>query len=369
MIHLSRESWHCETAAFVPSDLSNYLKNGFSAYRFFKYLRRKVFMALSGQSRKVCNFIPASAQRILWVNLSAPSLGDALMDTSARSLLNGRHVDLLTSAKNSKLFDCDPYYESVFTPSQIGLIRLQRYDLCIVDSFSPRSLIAKMRACSRAPIVGLYGHLNGYEIHRTLFSFYRLSYLLRISPPSPGSVRLTLSAKQGAGSLSPLGHLDRPTLCVGIGGEWGFRTYSQWGETLRRLIPRVQNWRIRLVGSENGVEAADGLLSELTAEGHQNIDNLVGKTDLVTLIKVLSQSQAYLGADGGTWHMASALGLPSVVLFADCQLFDMHGKAVGRDVPGQLCQALFASEDVNEISPEVLADTTFQMLSSLAGVN
>jgi ADP-heptose:LPS heptosyltransferase len=57
-------------------------------------------------------------------------------------------------------------------------------------------------------------------------------------------------------------------------------------------------------------------------------------------------------ADGGLWHVGCALGVPSVVLFADTRLFDAHGRHVCRDTDDLRAEALHHWTAVSEIAPE-----------------
>ena len=359
-----------KTAAFVPSDLRRYLSENLTTYRLFKYLRRKLFVLLTGQHRLIVSRIPDDAKRILWINYSEPSLRDALMDTSARVLLAGRQVDLLTSKKNRGLFVDDLYVNAAYDETQLEAIKGKHYDLCIVDAFSPRSVNLKRQVCPSTPMVGLYGFINGYEIHRTLFSFHRLSALLRQSAQPPFGIRLSLS-KRGGESLKGAGsrfYSESPvqSICFGIGGEWEFRTYRRWAECIslvHNLMPA--NWHIKLVGSKNGVADGSRIESECQSLGLRRVSNFVGKTSLHELMETLRSSTVYVGADGGTWHISSALGLPSVVLFADCQLFDKDGRRVGREAPEQACTCFHADEDVNEISPDRVASAVMQIIDRL----
>jgi len=359
-----------KTAAFVPSDLRRYLSENLATYRLFKYLRRKLFVLLTGQHRLIVSHIPDDAKYILWINYSAPSLGDALMDTSARVLLAGRQVDLLTSKKNRELFVDDRYVNTAYDETQLKAVRDKRYDLCIVDAFSPRSLNLKRQVCPSTPMVGLYGFINGYEIHRTLFSFHRLSALLRQNAEPPSGIRLSL-AKRGGESLgvgSSRFYSERhvQSICFGIGGEWEFRTYRRWAECIslvHSLMPA--NWHIKLVGSKNGIADGSRIESKCQFLGLRRVSNFVGKTSVPELMDILRSSAVYVGADGGTWHIASALGLPSVVLFADCQLFDKDGRRVGREAPEQACTCFHANEDVNEIPPDRVASAVMQIIDPL----
>ena len=51
----------------------------------------------------------------------------------------------------------------------------------ICDAFSPRVLIQKLFIAPFTPYVGLYEFVNGFEVHRTYFSFGRMMELLDLS--------------------------------------------------------------------------------------------------------------------------------------------------------------------------------------------
>ncbi len=166
---------------FVPSDQSNFLK--FEGWKFkwlFKYLKRRTYTWIFTRKDLLLEKIPKDTKRILWINLSAPSLGDSLMDLSGRVLLDNYEVDLLTDPKNSILYTDDGFFNNVFTEAkEIFYQNLSdSYDLFILDSFSPRVLRVMNAVSSNTPFVGMWGYLNGFEVHRTIYSFARICYLL-----------------------------------------------------------------------------------------------------------------------------------------------------------------------------------------------
>ncbi len=310
-------------------------------------------MVLSGQILLARDRIPRSVRRILWINQTAPSLGDALMDTAGRTLLAGRRVSLLTSRKNAMLFERDAVFESVFSDwrSCKAAARKPGYDLVILDSYSPRTIGLKILVAPLAPFVGLFGFLNAYEVHRSTYSFRRLERLLGF--PSTPKTRLSHGLKPSARRPR---YASGPILVVGIGGEWEFRTYQHWDQ----VIPSVLGlgFSVVLLGSQNGV--ADAQRLERRFGG---VVNLVGNTDLSEAAEVLSQAELYIGADGGLWHLASACGVPSVALHADCQLFDASGTRVSRAAEEPACIALHASERVSDISPDKVIEAVIELNS------
>lgn len=312
-------------------------------------------MLLLGQSALKLDSIPPRAHKILWINLTAPSIGDALMDTAGRTLLHDRSVVLLTNQKNVALFKYDPLFQGVFAMSTESLTRLSKknFDLALLDSFSPKSLAAKVRVGWSLPFVGLYGFLNAYEVHRTIYSFRRIEWLLGLAPrASPG---LSFGGKAPVKTR----RRELPAIAIAIGGEWEFRTYGGWGDVLRSLTSL--NARVYLLGSTNGIEAA----ADLEGRFRGAVYNLVGKTTLDDVVQIMTQCDVFVGADGGLWHIASACGVPSVALHADCQLYDQEGRWCSRAGTTPECIPLNAKQSVNEIPPAVVADSVLHLLSRL----
>lgn len=359
-----RRSWELDCLEGVPSDQSRWLEKESSRLKWsIKFAKRRAYMALTGQAPLERGSIPSSAQRILWINQTAPSLGDALMDTSARCLLKGRTVHLLTSDKNAALFRGDEYFEQVFHDSSKpkAIHQKQPYDLAILDSFSPRTLARKRLICPNLPFVGLYGYLNGFEVHRTLFSYHRLSKLLGLNLQDIEGRRVVHHAlgksptNRNTGEPGP-----RPRIAIGIGGEWEFRTYKHWRRVITSLVEAVPGCQITLLGSGNGESEADLLESDLS--GTVQLRNCVGTLSIYDTCSELRRSELYVGADGGLWHMASGSGIPTLALFADCALFDSGGRRVSRASPDQNCTSLTTDSDVSQIEPSKIVDAIKQSL-------
>lgn len=158
LLWASRPCWILDCAGFVPSDLDHFPgKRHRPLGSAIKYWKRLALMVLSGQISYLARSIPPSAKRILWINQTAPSLGDALMDTAGRILLRDREVTLLTSAKNAVLFEHDQIYVNVYQDwrgCKTSTLH-QNFDLVIVDSFSPRSMRLKRRVAPE-PLLLVY---------------------------------------------------------------------------------------------------------------------------------------------------------------------------------------------------------------------
>ena len=87
----------------IPNDAQEFLKQKSVIKTWIKFIKRYLYIILRHQkSREIYNIGPEH-KNILWINISAPSLGDSLMDLSGRVLLKDRTIDLYTDKKNANL--------------------------------------------------------------------------------------------------------------------------------------------------------------------------------------------------------------------------------------------------------------------------
>ena len=312
-------------------------------------------MKLLGQAKKELFNIPASTKHILWLNLSAPSLGDSLMDLSARQMLKDFNVDLLTDAKNIGLYQADPFFQNVYDDvDQLP----SHYDLIILDAYSPRILKIKALKFPDIPFVGMWGFLNGFEVHRTLYSFYRMQFLLNAVKPA-----LKLSPVMRVPDFFDAG-LDpkKKKIAIVVGAEWQFRRYGTWLEVVAGVVQEYgEEFELVLLGSSNGSTEAKNIKS-----AYPQVNDFVGKCSLNQTASLIQQSNLIIVADGGLWHIACALDKPSVVLFADTMLFDQTGLRVTRETQDICCEALYADKSVAEIKPEKILYALKKLLNKMA---
>jgi len=360
MKHLMRRTWLLPEG--VPSGQQQFL-DGRQYLRWkwvFKFFKRRLFCAVFVQHFGLtteCARISDKHQRILWINWAAPSLGDSLMDLSARVLLQGRDITLLTHPKNAVLYMRDPIFQSVFSDPRAlrKNVNVYRFDLVICDAFSPRVLMKKLLVAPRTPVVGLYGYLNGFEVHRTYFAFARMMELLvldRINEPMRPTITL------------PVGVKDTPPefdVCIAIGGEWSFRTYDHWSAVVSWLI--AEGYSVSLVGSGNGVSSASEIL-----ELEPTVRSTVGALSLPEVVAEIAKAKVFIGADGGLWHIACSIPIPSVVLFADCQIFDAVGNRVTRETKDIICETLYDDIQVSNIQGDSVIEA-FTRLSARIGLH
>jgi hypothetical protein len=341
---------------FVPSSVDAYVQSGEvrTIKRIFKYLKRRlVYYALArvfGAVREI-DEIRSDHKRILWINYSAPSIGDSLMDLSSRVLLWDRELHLFTHAKNLDLYTKDKWFS--FASDRPKDFNGKKYDLIICDSFAPSVLLKKFRVAPTVEFCSLYRFVNGFDLHRTYFSFSRMEELLNYSNPSikvkPHLLRPSVSEH----------HYD---VCVAIGGEWKFRTYDKWKQVISRLVG-INGLRIHLIGGLSAREEARDLQNCFPG-----VTSSCGNS-LSEVCSDISHTKLFIGADGGLWHVATALGIPSVCLFADCDIFDSLGNRVLRNTCDTACDVMYDSEQVSNISAADVFSLARQVLERLALAN
>lgn len=338
----------------VPSGLRVFIQSGeFRRARWvLKYFRRVVIYLLYGRLLGLApelDKIPADAQRILWINLAAPSLGDSLMDLAPRRLLSRLSIVLLTDPLNAPLYKEDSYFKAVFTSHDELKQEYKegQFDCVICDSFSSRTILAKLKTAPLSPFVSLYRFTNGFEVHRTRFAYERIASLLDQSVKVEDQLLHLGGVRKSC--------QKRFDVCVAVGGKWAFRTYARWMEVIQPLVSAGLS--VHLVGSDNGVDEARRLTSLFPS-----ISSSVGVSSLEQVMVEISSARIFVGCDGGLWHIASAYSIPSVALFADCQIFSADGRQrVLRNMPFQECECLYAEESVSDIRPEVVIDKIKQL--------
>ena len=160
----------------IPNDAQEFLKQKSVIKTWIKFIKRYLYIILRRQkSREIYNIGPEH-KNILWINISAPSLGDSLMDLSGSVLLKDRTIDLYTDKKNANLYQNDFIFSKIFTHN--NKVDSSRYDVVIIDSYSTRSINIKAKIAPFTVFVGMFGYYNGPEVNRVLFSFHQLNHLL-----------------------------------------------------------------------------------------------------------------------------------------------------------------------------------------------
>jgi hypothetical protein len=298
----------------IPNYIQNFLVDSSMLKCRIKYVKRLLFLIIKGQKFLEINKVMPEHKRILWINISAPSLGDSLMDLSSRILLEDKTIDLFTNKKNANLYKNDQTFNSIYT-NKVD-VELFIYDLVIIDSFSTRSIDIKSQIASKTNYVGMFGYFNGPEVNRVLYSFHRMNQLLgyfksenKINEIAKCSISISKSDEELVRSLK----LPSKYIAIAIGGEWKYRTYRNWIEVIKGLFQIDEDLTIVLVGSKN---AEDSISKFLKLNSSLNIINCVNQYTFNQTSEIIKRAKLLLCCDGGLMHSANAVGTPTISMFA-----------------------------------------------------
>ena len=309
-----RETFTFPFQAKIPGLVNEFIDKEKGLWSFVKFFKRSLILFFFRQSGLEKDAI-RDVKKILWINLSAPSLGDSLMDLSSRVLLNDCHLSLFTSLDNAHIFYDDEFFSEVFVKE--SEIKYQNFDFIILDSYSSRTLRIKNKYFRKKKFTSMFGFFNGPEVNRVLFSFYRMNHLLRnrysadsISNLARCHMTIGTKDKQIIEAMS----LPESFITIAIGGEWAYRTYKKWREVIDLIIDFNIKQKIALVGSSNALEIGKEIMD---ANKHRdNLIYLVDKLSFKQTSAVISKSSFIICCDGGLMHAAHAVGTASISLIA-----------------------------------------------------
>lgn len=279
----------------------------------FENIKRRVYFIYAGHFLYYSNKITIEDNRLLWI-IYSKNIGDCLMRLSAIKLLNknGYQVDLLAIPVITELFLPGQSFVNVF---RLGVdeeyIKDILYDKVIVDGIQTRPLRVKNNVQPRTSFVTEYDFFhyarNDYNI--VLFSWYRMQSLLQLKVENSPVLGLQVDLAEASKNLQ---HIDLPKNYIAfvMGGRETSRIYSHWAEVIRGVHFLFPEQVFVLLGSENGLSFAKLIESEFP------VINLVAKLSLQETMSVIQTATLITCADGGLLHIANALNIPSVGLFA-----------------------------------------------------
>jgi len=337
----------------IPGDIDTFLQQTPPLKRFTKYLKRHLILRLTGQLSLESETIPNNAKRILWINLSSPSLGDTLMDLAGRTLLKEFEVTLLTDPFTIQLYQSDRYFNQATDNPET--VKGMPFDHVVLDSYGTQGIRTKLKVAPSTPFSGMYGFFDGPEINKVLFSYYRLNQLLG-SPLSTTQIEQQASTHiyPGEKEVEEIDNLNlaEPFITIAIGGEWEHRIYSRWASVIEQLPESLQ---IVLIGSNNGVDDAEKVMK---SHKTRPIINLVGQLAIMETTALIAQSQLLLCADGGLMHIAHGTDIPTVALFATVR--PQHFTTTANQTT-----TLYDDHAVRNISAKEIAAITTPLLKQL----
>ena len=331
----------------IPNYTQDFLNQISVFKRWLKFIKRYLYIVLKGQKNLEVFKISPNHKNILWINISAPSLGDSLMDLSSRVILKGRNVDLFTDKKNAHIYTDDHIFNNIYTKTE-GICN-SGYDLVIIDSYSSRSIDVKSKIAPITHFVGMFGYYNGPEVNRVLFSFHQMNHLLgyiKTENKINASAKASMSiSKTDQGAFEQI-KLPDNYIAIVLGGEWDYRTYNKWDKVMTKILAKNKQTNIVFIGSSNAKDIAKNLLSQFSKN---NIFDCVAKYSFIQTAQIIKKSKILLCCDGGLMHASNAVSTPIVPIFArltpQMQLTD-----VVQAFP------LFDKSDVNNISVEAILE-------------
>ena len=331
----------------IPSYVDAFLAKKFLFKARIKFIKRCLYILIKRQKSLEVYKINNEDIRLLWINLSAPSLGDSLMDLSSRVLLENKKIDLFTDIKNAHLYSDDLFFSKIITEKRE--VNSQSYDLIIIDSFSSKSIKIKTEIAPRLPYVGLFGFYNGPEVNRVLFSFHQINNLIgyfhtetRINEMAKSSISISIRDKKTIDLLK----LPTSFIAIVIGGEWKYRTYKNWIGVIKKLFLKDTRINLILIGSDN---ARDYEKEILEAFPDSNIKSFVSKLTFNQTAQLIKKANFLFCCDGGLMHAANAVGTIFIPLFARLE-------AEMQLTVSSIAYPLYDIDDVNNISAEKIID-------------
>ena len=298
----------------IPNYTQEFLKKKSAIKIWFKFFKRYLYLNLKSQKLLEVYSILPKHNNILWINISAPSLGDSLMDLSSRIMLKGRKVDLFTDKKNADLYKNDFIFTTIYT--DIKQVGNNKYDLVVIDSYSTRSIHIKADIAHGTTFVGMFGYYNGPEVNRVLFSFHQMNNLLgyiKNEDELNKIAKTSISISRRDKEIIQKTKLPSDFIAFAIGGGWNYRTYNKWDVIIEKLFSQDNDLNIILVGSDNGRDSARVIMDKFSS---YKVYNYVAKFTFNQTAEIISRAQILLCCDGGLMHSANAVNTTIVALFA-----------------------------------------------------
>ena len=90
-------------------------------------------------------------------------------------------------------------------------------------------------------------------------------------------------------------------------------TVTNWGALIKLLAAALPDWALVIIGAPDEIEAAN----QCEAAWHEGqVLNICGKVSLRVCAAVLGKTSLFIGHDSGPMHLAGAMGVPIVAVFA-----------------------------------------------------
>ncbi len=307
----------------------------------------------------IVRFSPAqlAPRRLLWIRTDA--VGDNVW---ASGMLSAVHqhwpqadITVVCNSQVHPLIETNPavnrcmvldkaraFRDPAYFQSFCQAVHDARFDLVLVSHFSRENLIDVIARCAGAPVYGYDGNENLYQIGEKALADPHYTKL--VAPPADArhevgrhrhflealgipagallpDVRVTPADTAAAAALYERHDLvPSKTVILVAGVGRAHRVWTSYGAAIGALC-RQNGLRVAAVGTSD-----DAALIAANLSGLDDIAvDLSGQTSLRELAAFVAMARIVVGAETGTTNMASALGVPTVVL--------MGGGDFGRFLP------------------------------------
>ena len=136
--------------------------------------------------------------------------------------------------------------------------------------------------------------------------------------PAIGALTLPAASVERATTLLADAGADAEARLVGFAPGAAYGSAKRWPpERVAAAIASLagRGVRVVLVGAAADREMAGAIHSKLAPEACRAVIDLVGRTDVATLMAVLARCAVVVANDSGAMHVASAVGRPVVAIF------------------------------------------------------
>lgn len=295
--------------------LNNPIEQPLTVHLLKKTLQRQLFLTISGQRKYWFKKIPVTAKKILWIYITE-NIGDAIMRLAPIHLLQGYDVDLFSANAATQLFQPGKLFNKIYTLNKDEeQVKLNKYDLVIIDSIQTKPLKKKVTVAEKIPFVTMHElfHFCRNDYNSIYYSWWRMQYLLSdMKAFEDVEPRLSLDITEEA--KATISALNIPDNAVGVvlGGREVYKTYSHWDQVLKGIHRQFPELVFILLGSNNGLAMADKIMAEID---NSKIINCVAKNSLMETAAIVERCSEILCVDGGLLHVANALNKKTTTLF------------------------------------------------------
>lgn len=284
--------------------------------------------------------------RLLFV--TSTRVGDAILSTGVLARLldenPGIKVTVACGPAAESLFEAVPGLERVIVLDK--MLGSMHWIYLWAQTVGRRwDILVDLR---NAPMTYLIGARKRYRMMRSRGGGLRVLRLAEVinagaNPPSP-TLWLNDERRAAAKRLIPDGP---PVIAIGPTANWRGK---QWrGQHFAELTARltgpdgiIPGARVAIFGRGDERPMALPVIESVPKE---NLLDLVGQIDLLTIFACMERSALYIGNDSGLMHLAAASGVPTLGLFGP--------SPVEQYAPwGQYCDYVQASLGFDDIFPE-----------------